>query len=49
MIRKTKKSKPGDRYEVPICTYQTRLKNHADAVLEALDDCAVYFCLENRT
>jgi IS605 OrfB family transposase len=42
MSKKTKKSSPRSTCEeVPISTYQTRLKNQPDAVLGALDDCAV--------
>jgi IS605 OrfB family transposase len=39
MSQKARKSKQSTS-EVPISTYQTRLKNQPDAVLEALDDCA---------
>ncbi|MEN8221416.1 MAG: IS200/IS605 family accessory protein TnpB-related protein [Pseudomonadota bacterium] len=39
MSKKTRKSKQSTS-EVPISTYQTRLKNQPDAVLGALDDCA---------
>ncbi len=39
MSQKARKSKQSTS-EVPISTYQTRLKNQPDTVLEALDDCA---------
>ncbi|MEN8217574.1 MAG: IS200/IS605 family accessory protein TnpB-related protein, partial [Pseudomonadota bacterium] len=39
MSKKARKSKQGTS-EVPISTYQTRLKNQPAAVSEALDDCA---------
>jgi hypothetical protein len=40
MSKKTAQSSKQSTSEVPISTYQTRLKDQPDAVLGALDDCA---------